>query len=187
MNDSTKYVLDLIKGWVWSGYYEPDEVQERIGEILEEDADEALLRAAVAPEFERKAQAEKSWPKETDCDRLDKVFQALNASGIVALHNAGYTYSDGIADASEVIAQRGKNRVRGFCFYHGQDVERAVDGGGLWIAFGGLNDKDKAKKVEAGSAVKQALEAQGLAVVWDGDPETRLSIPNFDWKRRRQA
>src|SRR5437763_809008 len=87
VNDTTSYTLDAIKTWVWSGFYSPAEVQEMIEDILEDDADEALLRAAVEPEFEKKAAAEKSWPAITDCDRLDRAFEELDARGVVALQN----------------------------------------------------------------------------------------------------
>jgi hypothetical protein len=107
MNDTDKYILDAIKTWVWSGFYDRDEINEMINDILEDDADEAFLRSAVEPEFEKKSVAEASWPEETDCDRLDQAFESLNSNGIIALHNAGYTMSDGFSDVSEVLHESG--------------------------------------------------------------------------------
>jgi hypothetical protein len=184
MSEADDYILDAIRNWVWSGFYSPDEVNALIDDILEDDADEAMLRAAVAPEFERKAAAEASWPDTTDCDRLDHAFEELNARGVIALHNAGYTMSDGIGDVSQVLHERGRKGIKGYCFYHGQDVERAVAGGGLMVAFGDLDD-DKTKKAEIGRLVKDVLQESGLAVEWNGDPETRLNVPGLAWKRRR--
>lgn len=186
MNDTDKYILDAIKTWVWSGFYDQDRVQEMIGDILEDDADETFLRSAVAPEFEKKAAAEAMWPPETDCDRLDRAFAELNASGVIALGNAGYTMSDGLSDVGEVLHQRGRTNVKGYCFYHGQDLERAVAGAGLMIAFGDLDD-DKAGKAKIGNLVRATLEAHGFEIQWDGNPETRLHIANIDWKRRSPA
>lgn len=183
MNDTEQYILDSIRTWVWSGFYTPEEVDERITDILEDDADEAMLRAAVAPEYARKEKAEASWPARTDCDRLDDAFESLNASGVIALHNAGYTMSDGLAEVSEELHQRGRHGVKGYCFYHEQDVERAVSGEGLNIAFGALND-DAGAKAEAGGLVRDELKLQGIHVEWNGDPEERLLLPAFDWKRR---
>jgi hypothetical protein len=183
-NEANKYILDAIKTWVWSGFYSSTDVDSMIEDILEEDADEAFLRAAILPEFAKKAAAESTWPSTTDCDRLDRAFEALNMQGIIALQNAGYTMSDGLSDVSQVLHERGQNRVRGYCFYHGQDLERAVDGGGLWFAFGDL-DNDASAKTEIGRSVKDLLERFGFTVEWNGDPETRLYMPNFDWKRRR--
>ncbi|MFL5341453.1 MAG: DUF6891 domain-containing protein [Gemmataceae bacterium] len=184
MNETDEYILNAIKTWVWTGFYSPDEVDAMIDDILERNADEAMLRAAVAPEFDKKAAAEASWPDTTDCDRLDRAFQELNSSGIIALHNAGYTTSDGLDHVSEALRERGKKGVKGYCFYHGQDVERAVAGGGLFVAFGDLGE-DKTKKTEIGHLVKAVLQACELAVEWNGDPEMRLSMPGLAWKRRR--
>jgi hypothetical protein len=185
MTETDENILHQIKTWVWSGFYTPDDVDERIGDLLEEeeDADEAMLRAAVAPEFAAKARAEAAWPGTTDCDRLDQAFAKLDAQGIIALHNAGYTMSDGISDVAEVLHQRGRDGVQGYCFYHGQDVERAIEGAGLSLAFGDLND-DPAAKAKIGQSVKEALKNFGFTVVWNGDPETRLDLPAIDWKRR---
>lgn len=183
MTDTNEYILNAIKHWVWSGFYGPDEVQEMIADILEEDADESMLRDAVGQEFAAKSAAEVSWPDRTDCDRLDIAFAALNRSGIIVLANAGYTMSDGIDDVGEVLRAKERSKVKGYCFYHGQDVERAIDGGGLMIAFGDL-DGDKLKKVEIGNIVRGMLESQGFKVDWNGDSETRLHIPQFEWQRR---
>lgn len=187
MNDTDRYVLDNIKTYVWSGFYDVGDVQQMIGELLEDeddpDADEAMLRAAVTSEFEAKAVAEASWPEETDCDRLDQAFEELNANGIIALQNAGYTLSDGIDDTAEVLHQRGRSHVKGYCFYHGQDLERAVAGEGLMLAFGDLDD-DPAQKTAIGNLVKATMERHGLTTEWNGDPESRITIPKIDWKRR---
>ena len=184
MTQTDEFVLDAIKIAVWSGFYGPDDVQQMIDDILEDDADEEMLRSAVAPEFDRKAVEELTWPEVTDCDRLDRAFDSLNQNGIIALHNAGYTMSDGHSDVGDELHQRGRSAVRGYCFYHGQDLERAVGGRGLSVAFGDL-DAEPAPKVEIGKLVKQALEAEGLVVQWNDDPEKRIDV-KLDWKRRRR-
>jgi hypothetical protein len=184
MSETDEYVLKAIKNWVWSGFYSPDEADAMIDDVLEDDADEAMLRAAVAPEFDKKAASEASWPDTTDCDRLDQAFEELNSRGVIALHNAGYTMSDGMSVVSEALHERGREGIKGYCFYHGQDVERAVAGGGLMIAFGDL-DGDKTKKTKVGQLVGEVLREFGFAVEWNGDPETRVSMPALDWKRRR--
>lgn len=186
MNDTDRYILDEITTWVWSGFYDQDDVQEMIADILEDDADELYLRSAVAPEFEKKAAAEARWPPETDCDRLDRAFAELNASGVIALQNAGYTMSDGLDDVGDVLHQQSRTHVKGYCFYHGQDLKRAVAGTGLMIAFGDLED-NKAEKGKIGDLVRATLEAHGFEIEWNGDPETRLNISNIDWKRRSPA
>ena len=141
------------------------------------------MRAVVGPEFARKQAAEKTWPQTTDCDRLEAAFAELNAQGIIALQNAGYTLSDGLSDISQVLHRRGREGVQGYCFYHGQDLERAVEGEGIMLAFGSLDD-DRANKLQVGQRVRNVLERAGFTVEWNSDAETRLNLPTLDWKRR---
>ena len=91
--------------------------------------------------------------------------------------------SDGITEVAEELHQRGHEGIRGYCFYHGQDVEHALNGRGLMLAFGDFND-DKAAKAEIGSTVQTVVESHGLTTQWNGDSETCVAIPNIDWKRR---
>ena len=94
--------------------------------------------------------------------------------------------SDGFTEVSEELYQRAGERINGFCFYHGQDLERAVDGGGLMLAYADLEDNE-ANKRKVGQQIRSTLEKHGFAVEWDGDLETRISVPSIDWKRRGPA
>ena len=177
--------LHMIKMAIWSGFYGPEAVDAMIDDFLVEDeaTDLAALRAAASTEFARKAEAEKTWPLTTDCDRLDAAFDALEGQAILALHDAGVTMSDGHSDAAEALSRRPKGRFFGYCFYHGQDVERALESGGLMIAFDHVDAA--AERVRVGQIVEAALKAAGLVTVWDGDADRRIAIPAFEWKRRR--
>lgn len=183
---TTRYILEEVRKRVWSGFCGPREVDQLIDDLLEGDADEAFLRAAVAPEFESKALAERSWPDTTDCDRLDQAFAEMNERGIVALQNTGYTMSDGLEDVYEGLYERGPAGVEGYCFYHFQDVEQALAGGGLYLAFGVFRE-DKAAAAEVGRLVRGVLESHGFRVDWDGNTDTRPLVSEFDWKRRLRA
>ncbi|KHK55335.1 hypothetical protein PI87_13320 [Ralstonia sp. A12] len=184
MTDTETHVMECITKWVWSGFYEPADVRDMMDDILEPDCDVSRLEAFIASEFERKVAAEASWPSETDCDRLDRVFYHLHEDGICALSNAGYTMSDGHADVSEAVDDAPEGHYHGYCFYHGQDVDRALDGHGIMIAFGDLAD-DKARGSAVGHRVAEALSLAGFGVSWDGSVATRINIPSFDWKRRQ--
>jgi len=183
MNQDTQDLLDRVRVSIWSGFDTPQDVHELIDDLLDGDADEAAVRASIQPEFVRKAAAEATWPEVTDCDRLDTAFRQLDGLGIVALQNARYTMSDGHSDVSEALAQAGPGRYHGYAFYHGQDVERAVEGGGVWIAFGSLTD-DRDADVEIGQTVQRELAAAGLEVRWAGTLDRRIELASFDWKRR---
>lgn len=180
------YILNAIRQRVWSGFYNETEIHELIDELLEGDADEDLLRAAVAPELDRKAEAEKSWPAVTECDRLDQVFEALDAQGILCLQNAGYTRSDGHEDAQERLSQVPAGRYWGYLFYHGQDLEGAVDGEGLWLAFDHVNGEPP-EILKVGLAVNEALLKAGFSTQWNETHDRRIHVIPLDWKRRYQG
>lgn len=174
---------ETIRELVWSGHHSHAEVDEMVHELVDGPVDDAALRDAVAAEFVRKSAAEQRWPRETDCDRLDRAFAMLESDGIVALKNAGTTMSDGLDDVAEARESRGAALCKGYCFFHGQDVQRALAGEGLLLAFGSFDD-DPSNKREVGRAVRRALEAEGFAVTWDEDPDRRIEIPQLEWRRR---
>ncbi|MCX4164726.1 MULTISPECIES: hypothetical protein [Paraburkholderia] len=183
MTENEDYIVECITKWVWSGFYEAAQIREMMDDILEPDCEVSRLEAFLESEFQRKVVAESSWPAETDCDRLDRVFHSLHEEGICALSNAGYTMSDGDSDVAEVVGEAPKGHYHGYCFYHGQDVERALEGNGVMIAFGDLaNDKERSSAV--GHRVTALLSAAGFEVSWDGSVAKRIDIPAFDWKRR---
>ncbi|RYX93881.1 MAG: hypothetical protein EOO28_17080 [Comamonadaceae bacterium] len=183
MTDNELYIADRIRLWTWSGFHSPDQVREMIDDILEDDCDVFMLEGLVTGEFAKKREAERNWPETTDCDRLDNVFHALHEEGICALSNAGYTMSDGYSDVAEAVAEAPEGHYHGYCFYHGQDTERAVEGHGVMVAFGDLKD-DPIRGVAVGQRVAGALRNAGFAVAWDGTDKSRINLPEIDWKRR---
>jgi hypothetical protein len=73
MNDIDRNLLEAIRVWVWSGFFDEEGVYEELESLIEEDTDEEWVLAQIAEEFEKKSKAEASWPVETDCDRLDRA------------------------------------------------------------------------------------------------------------------
>ncbi|MCJ2028983.1 hypothetical protein MKK50_06120 [Methylobacterium sp. J-043] len=161
---------------ILDGYLGPDAVA---------PDDRRWVEAEVARAFARKRADEATWPLETDFDRLAIAFDALDASGIIALHDAGYTRSDGISDAGEVYHQRRERGrdSRGFVFYHGQDVEAVVGDRGLYLAFGAFDDRDETM-VGIAAEIVEAVEAQGLRTHWEGDVGTRIFVHPIQWLKR---
>jgi len=186
MNENEQYIADLIKTWVWSGFYDQEEIQEMIDDILDGDVDEDMLRSLVKKEIALKQQEERTWPKITDCDKIDAVFEALNRGGVIALQNAGYTMSDGHDDVSQVLAELDHKSISGYCFYHGQDIEGVVAGGGLMLAFGDLANTPEGK-TKVGKLICSALKANGLNYDWNENPEKRINITSITWQRRYRA
>jgi hypothetical protein len=180
-------ILSWARSLVWSGEYDEENVALKIGDQLGKDAevDVGWLREVIRSEAESKRKAEASWPRITDFDRLDRAFTILEASGIIALHRAGFTQSDGLEEVEDAYGEAGgKNSgYVGYCFYTEQDQAGALDGSGLGIGFGHLSGND-AKGVKVGRLLRAALEHEGFTVEWDGTIKSRLFIKGFRWQRR---
>ena len=180
--------LDEIATLVKAGFDDRDRILEIFMEEMYEPGDldqdevEAALDAAITTHEGEK----KTWPDVTDYDRLDSAFVSLRRLGVIALHNAGVTQSDGYSDFAEALAGApDRSRIEGYCFYHWQDLERAIAGEGLVLSFGPTNPKDEESRGPAvGSIIVSVLEDAGFEVDWDGSFKQRIFIPNIDWKRR---
>ena len=91
--------------------------------------------------------------------------------------------SDGFEEVGEVVHDAPNGHYHSFCFYHGQDVESAVNGRGLMIAFGAL-ENNEAKSMQIGKRVAESLGEAGFKVERDGTITTRICLPAIDWKKR---
>jgi len=178
-----EYILEAIELSVWGGFNSPEDVNQMVSDILEDGANEAMLRQAIKLEFAKKHKAEKSWPKITDYNRLDMVFSKLRNKGVLCLHNAGMTTQDGHDDSTEALTKYPKSKFFGYCFYHQQDLDRAITGQGLLLAFDHIKG-DVPEKLNIALAIKKELEAAKFKIEWDGTTKTRIKIPQIDWKHR---
>lgn len=174
----------MVKTLVWSAFYDRDRAIESVWENYfdSDEAGEEQAEKLVDAEFERKLAAEKTWDAETECDRLDRVFERLNEAGIIALHNAGYTQSDGISDVADVWHGGGKSPdVVGYCFYHEQDTERAVSGDGLTLAFGEIHG-DQEKGLDIGKKICEELRDENLSFEWNETVAERIHLDKIVWR-----
>lgn len=183
-NDTFKEISTVVRG----GFDDRDRIIEIFCEEMYApgELDPVEVEAAVDAAIKAHEAEKVSWPDVTDCDRLDAVFQALRPLGVLALHNAGYTQSDGYDDFRQAYSEApDHDRIIGYCYYHGQDLEGAVEGRGLCLAFGPANPKEEdTRGPEVGRTIVDQLRAAGFEVQWDGTFNTRILIPTFDWKRR---
>ena len=183
MNDYEQEMADEIRMRVWSGFHHLPDVLEMIKDIDEGDADQQMLAAFAESEFQAKRDAEATWPAVTDFERLDAAFDALNERDIIAIHYAGSSMSDGLRVLDEELEQSGRSNASGYCFYHAQDVARALDGCGLFLAYGDLAGTSEWNRA-IGKIVKEELERQGFLVEWDGDENKRIDLPGMVWQHR---
>lgn len=179
----------LIRTFVRAGF----ETEPRIVEILCEEAyepgelDRREVEEAVAEEIARVRREQQTWPPTTDSDRLSRAFEGIRRGGVIALENAGYTQSEGFEDIQQAYsASRNPDAVVGYCFYHGQDLERAVAGGGLYLAFGPMDaDREETEGPRVGRLIVEELARNGLTAEWNGTFKQRIRNPRLDWKKRR--
>ena len=192
MDDDVKSEADqAVRVYVAAGFHDADEIAEIVSEeIFElEQVDEDWLADSIAGAMRAKAEDEATWPATTDCDGLAACFDTLDAQRIIALHSAGMTMSDGFSDAAQAWHDAGGERsgYRGFCFYHFQDVERAISAGELMIAFGSFVEGDDKATVGIGRTVCEAAVNVGLSPYWNGSPGTRIALKGISWQRRTQT
>jgi tetratricopeptide (TPR) repeat protein len=142
----------------------------------------AGLTAYALRRFEEQRTRQAGWTGPTINDAIDRAFAELNQCGIVALQDAGPTMAAGWENVHEVASSR--NHSRGAVFYHRQDLERALDGGGLYLAYGAFADDDQ-QTLAVGHEVRATLGRHGVPVEWNGSTNDRLRIPPFEWRKRR--
>jgi hypothetical protein len=187
--DDRSEILHSVSRYVWSGLYDPEEVTIILAESwgLLGQSGEAWLRVEVEKEFVKKRTEEETWPATTDCDRLDRVFAALEAQGIMVEQDAGLTKSDGleiVTEAYEDAQADGEGAgIVGYCFYHGQDLDRVMEGGDLCLAFGDFLGDDE-RGAEIGRCIQRALQGEGVTVEWSGSIGQRLLVRGIRWQRR---
>ena len=134
-----------------------------LGTINEKTISE--LEARIRPLILDQRVREAGWNEPTMNDAIDRAFEELNASGIVALQKAGYTQSDGWSLVNDAAMKRSP-KPRGAVFYHDQDVERAVGGSGLLLAFGAFEENGSEGNTESISIGREVCD--GIAGAGDG-------------------
>ena len=177
---------EYISVLVQSGFFNEADLADYLADLVDDPQAAGLIagiEAHARTAFAAKRAAEADWPAVTDWDRLDAAFSALAASGILALHNAGYTTSDAHGDAWDIIGGDPEAGWRGFAFYHAQDVERAIEGAALFVGFDAVA-QGRAAKQAVGEEIMSALRGAGFVPDWNAGPETRLCVPGLVWHKR---
>lgn len=176
------YEISVLVG---SGFYNRDEILEIIEEqFIDEEISLDKINNIVSEQYDEKLAKEEEWKRPTDFDKLKDCFVDLNKNNIIAIHNAGYTIDEGVHDSFEVFHHLKTKDLDpiGFCFYHFQDIERAIESELLSIAFGDFENSAK-KSVEIGKILVNILKNNGFSVHWNGDVNTRIEIKPFKWEK----
>lgn len=164
-----------------------DELALHVAELAE--AEQPMVRAALAAALAEQRTAEASWTDATCNDRLSAAFAELRERGVVAMEHVGYTMSEAWSLVGEESERRQVNGevTHGAVFFHEQDTERGVTGDGLMLAFGAFDDGPDHGPLSHALAVDvcRTLRRHGVQCDWDGDLNRRLAVAPFTWAKRR--
>ena len=180
-------VREHIKNLLASDSTPRDEIiEDTLDYFIDEDpefdeADKRLVAQITDEELSRYQTEQASWDGPTDCDLLDRAFGNLEKSGIVARQNFTCCTNCGLAEIGDDVNDI--NEKDGYVFYHMQDTERAVEGGGLYFSYGVFGG-DETNSLAIGKRVIEALQSVGLKPDWDGTFQQKIYLP-LHWKKRR--
>lgn len=192
MTENEKFIYESIFNQVRMGFLSLDEIQENIIEEIEDNEFEDEISEEwafdkIKEEFQKLLAESKKWKSPTDTERLIKAFDELCDENIIALHNAGYTTTDGEYEVVDVESELQENEVQsnGYCFYHEQDLARAIDieNPRLYIAFQKVNNADDAITIEVGKRVAEVLINNDFKIIWNGLAQSKIEIPGFRWQK----
>jgi hypothetical protein len=192
MTEDQKYIYDSIFNMVRMGFDSKEDILEMSieqvqDEGFEDEISEDWVEKVVISEFEKLELESKSWKSPTDVERLVKAFDELCGLKIIALHNAGYSTSDGEYDVCDIeIKLREKGlESDGYCFYHGQDLERAVNplDRNLMIAFQKVDNEEDSVTLKIGKIVVEVLQKNGFEINWDETVKQKIEIINVNWQK----
>lgn len=182
--DTIRTYLELQ---IAGGFRDPDEIAEaalEYDEEIEPDVARPIIERLLPQLIAARLGEQKHWPTTTDCDRLDAAFAELTASGIVCRQDFTCCQNCGVAEIGAEIEDEAASGVapRGYAFYHQQDTEGAVEGHGVHLSFGALND-EAGNALAIGTEIAAVLTRHGLVCIWDGTTARRIQV-DLNWQRR---
>jgi hypothetical protein len=180
--------LEQLELDVKFGFENEEQLFESLREMFydEDDFDENWLRHKISEKYSKHQIESADWTHPTDFERLAETFDELIKERIVCLHNAGHTKSDGEGDCIETIERLDELGIKaiGYCYYHSQDLGRAVDPEirNLYLGFDSPAQDDNGALLVANKIVDK-LKENGFQVNWPGTIDQRIGIENIDWKK----
>ena len=131
--------------------------------------------------------AQRSWPARTDNDRLDAAMAELTANGVVGLSNFSCCNRCGHSEAQSLLEEKFP-QASGYAFFHIQDVEGAVECGGLSMRFGPSpkfsDEQWEGQGLLVGDYVVSVLNRHGLRTEWNHTNAQCINIPDLVWQKR---
>ncbi|MFT3705544.1 MAG: hypothetical protein QM802_24455 [Agriterribacter sp.] len=164
MTENEDFIYESIVSQVRMGFRPIVGIKENIIEEIEDNGfedeiSEEWALTNIDNEWNNLITESKQWKTPTDTERLIKAFDELCNANIIALHNAGYTTSDGEYEIVEVERELRKMDIMsdGYCFYHTQDLSRAIESENpsLYIAFQKVDNSNDEVTIGVGKRVAE--------------------------------
>lgn len=189
MTENEKYIYDHFLISIKSGFESLEDIIDDALEAIEEEGwqreiSDEWVEEVLTREYEKNLTESKTWSKETDTEKLRKAFDTLCENKIIAAHSIGYTTSEAIYDIQEIwqdLEDHGVTPI-GYCYYHGQDLERVIETGELAIGFSGVKQNNEKESISIGKKVAETLKEVGFEVVWNNSASERIIVSNFNWQ-----
>ena len=191
-SENEQYIKEIIYSYVRTGFHSISDIKNIVIETVEDNGFEkefpkSWINSKIKQEHQKLLTESKKWEKPTDVDLLIKAFNKLMTNGIISLHNAGYTNSDGEEEVREVVTLLKNKSIKntiGYCFYHQQDLERALRPTNpiLSLSFGALNNTTY-NTIEIGQKIVNILQRYHFQVKWNGSADEKIEIIDFKWQK----
>lgn len=192
VSENQQYIDEIIDYEVRAGFSSMNDIEEIVMNAVEDNEFEKefskkWVKYRIKQTYSKMLLESKNWKEPTDVSLLIKAFKELNKNGIIAFHNAGYTSSDGSDNVKEVLQRRKKKHIdmgKGYCFYHQQDLGRAMDPdiSSLYLSFGVLGKDKKNSDEGIAKQIIKTLKKYNFKIKWDENESTKIQIVDFKWQ-----
>jgi len=192
-SENQKYIDEIIYSEIRTALFSIKEIEEKIIETVEDNGFEkefskSWVKSRIKEAYQELLTESKNWKSPTDVELLSKAFNELAKDGIIALHNAGYDSSEGIDEVQEIVTKLKKKSIKkpiGYCFYHQQDLERAIlpTHSNLYLSFNTLKNISDKDTIKLGQKIVKILENYHFKINWNETVNTKIEILNFKWQK----
>jgi len=192
-SENQKYIDEIIYSEIRTALFSTKEIEEKIIQTVEDNGFEkefskSWIKSRIKEEYQKLLAESKHWKSPTDVELLIKAFNELAKDGIIALHNAGYDTREGLDEVQEIIHKLKKKSIKrpiGYCFYHQQDLERAISAthSNLYLSFNTLKNISDKETIKLGQKIVKILKKYHFKINWDETANTKIEILNFKWQQ----
>jgi hypothetical protein len=169
---------------VLTGLYSQAEILQQLIDIYElPEHGTTVVQQLIQSLWNQQLEEEARWSDEpTDVEKLQTAFSRLEDEDRI-ICRMNFTCCQTCGNA-EIGGEANESHI-GYCFFHRQDTEGAVEGGGLSLRYGDLEEDSKDESVvDIGRKITARLREEGLNVDWNEDPKKTIELDPFQWRVR---